>query len=282
MSKTLDTRAEELESLETIKFVSSALFDVSAEKIVRLRAAFEKNKEFYREISELYDAIKYTAVQRGELPEKTPGTDRILLVAFTSNVRFYGSSNAEVMRTFSEAFSRSIADGLIIGRTGKAFMENYPINPARVTYRSFEGDEPTPKEMKDFLAEVDSYDEVHVFYPSFVSIFSQQVSSLDITHTLQEEMLAKRDTEIDYIFEPELPKILSFFETRVRHLLFQRIVLESELARTAARLFAMNGAQDRAEREISHVRRSVKKAINNFNDARLLESFSAISKWKQH
>ena len=280
MSATLDSHSQELDALETIKFVSSALFDVSAEKIVRLRAAFEKNQEFYRDISELYDTIKHTAVQRGDLSAKSAATARVLLVAFTSNVRFYGSSNTDVMRSFIEQFDKTIADGIVIGRTGKVFMENYPINPIRLTFRSFEGDEPTSREVKEFLSEVEFYDEVYVFYPSFVTIFTQKVSSLDITHTAQEELLAKGDTEIDYIFEPELPRILKFFETRVRHLLFERVVLESELARTAARLFAMNGAQDRVEDEIRQVRQAVQKATANFNDARLLESFSAISKWK--
>jgi len=280
MSATLESHNQELDALETVKFVSSTLFDVSAEKIIRLRAAFEKNKEFFQDISELYDMIKYTAIQRGDLPAKSAAATRVLLVAFTSNVRFYGSSNTDVMRSFIEQFDKTIADGIVIGRTGKIFMENYPINPVRLTFRSFEGDEPTPQEVKEFLSEVEFYDEVHVFYPSFVTIFTQKVSSLDITHTAQEGLLVKRDTEIDYIFEPELPGILKFFETRVRHLLFERVVLESELARTAARLFAMNGAQDRVEDEIRQVRRAVQKAVANFNDVRLLESFSAISKWK--
>jgi len=58
-------------------------------------------------------------------------------------------------------------------------------------------------------------------------------------------------------------------------------MLESELARTSARLIAMNRAQDRADGALDSLRRLLKRDADTFNDARLLEAFSAISKWKK-
>lgn len=288
MSIAAGEKQRDLEDLETVQFVASALFDVSAEKIGRLRAAFEKNGLFYNDITDLYESVKHTALMRGELPTSTAGKMRRALVAFTSNVRFYGSVNTDVMLTFLERFeAEPDADVIIIGRTGKMFMESSEEVPhgVKITYLSFEADEPTKIEMQQFLDSVAAYDEVHVFYPSFVSVFSQQVASVDIAHMAEEAHMTPapehaKGEEIDYIFEPELRQILGFFETRVRYLLFQRVALESELARTAARLFAMNRAQDQAEEEVVKVQRAIRKDVDSFNDARLLESFAAISKWK--
>ncbi len=280
MSIVSGEKTRDLEGLETVRFVASALFDVSAEKIGRLRDAFEKNGIFYNDISALYESVKRTAIARGDMPATKTGTPKKMFVAFTSNVRFYGSVNTDVMRTFLEALPASGVDAIVIGRTGQAFMENEG-GHRPMKYLSFEADEPTKAELQGFLDQVASYDEVHVFYPSFVNVFAQKVGSIDITHSAAPAGAAAPETEVDYIFEPELPQIIRFFETRVRYLLFQRTALESELARTAARLFAMNRAQDRADEEIKSVRIAIRKDEETFNDLRLLESFSGISRWKQ-
>lgn len=280
MSAAIGERQQELTDLETIQFVTSALFDVSAERIGRLRAAFEKNQTFYQDISDLYGAVKLTAQERGDLPEKSPGITRRVLIAFTSNLRFYGSINADVMAAFLRKLNDPALDFIVIGKTGQSFMENYALEGRRIQYLSFEGDDPTVGEVRQFLKQVEAYEEVNVLFPAFVNVFTHKVSLLDITHT-PHPVPGSKAAEIDYIFEPELAKILQFFETRVRYLLFQRAVLESELARTAARLFSMNRAQDRARDEITHVRRAIQQDIDTFNDLRLLESFSAISRWKK-
>lgn len=280
MSVVSGEKTRDLEGLETVRFVASALFDVSAEKIGRLRAAFEKNGIFYNDISALYESVKRTAIARGDMPATKTGALKRMFVAFTSNVRFYGSVNTDVMHTFLEALPPEGVDATIIGRTGQAFMENQG-DKRPASYLSFEADEPSKAELQSFLDRVASYDEVHVYYPSFVNVFSQKVGSIDITHSAAPEGALAPAAEVDYIFEPELPQIIRFFETRVRYLLFQRVALESELARTAARLFAMNRAQDRADEEIRSVRSAIRKEEETFNDLRLLESFSGISRWKQ-
>ena len=275
-------KQQELDDLETIVFVTTAMFEVSAEKIDRLRTAFEKNSQFYTEITKLYQAVKQTAIIRGELSGKAAsGAARSISVAFTTNSRFYGSVNTEVMRTFIKHMQDSNSDYLIIGRTGGLFMRDFHTHTTQVSYLLFKEDEPSDEEMHTFLDTIAPYDHVYVFHSSFVNVFTQKVSSLDIAYTPSPEDAARAAEKIDYIFEPELPKILAFFETRVRHLLFQRVMLEAELARTAARLISMNQAQDRADSAVTRARRRMRRENATFNDARLLESFSAIAKWKK-
>ncbi len=282
MSNALGTRQDELEDLETIGFVASALFDVSAEKINRLRAAFEKNKAFYEDIAILYQSIKQTAFDRGELPQKSATVTQTVTVAFTSNIRFYGAVNAEVIEAFTRHMNSGVtSDYIVIGRTGKMLMGNTPDLQKRSSYYAFTEDEPTEEERRQFLKSVAAYSQVQIFYPSFRNVFNQKVVMQDITYAPHVETGNEVTLAFDYIFEPELPKILNFFETKVRYLLFKRVMLESELSRTAARLIPMNTAQDRSKEEIIRSRRMMRRKAANFNDLRLLESFSAISKWKK-
>lgn len=270
----------ELEDLETIRFVTSALFDVSAEKIGGLKSAFEKNREFYADISDLYGAVKGTAARRNELAAPVVHQRRVLYVPYTSNERFYGSINLETMRAFMRAHKSMPGEVLVIGKTGQSYVRDHATAVGAFEEVTFRDDSPSPEEMRSFLTRVAAYDEVQVFYPSFVNVFTQTVKSVDITHAPVVSESSPDTPQVDYLFEPELPNILRFFETRIRHLLFERAILETELSRTASRLFSMNRAQDRAEAELKGVRRAVRSQTETANDMRLLESFAAIAKWK--
>ncbi len=281
MATIVGPRKKELDELETIRFVTSALFEVSAEKIDNLRSSFELNASFYEEIGKLYGYVKQAVHTHGQLPEKSHDLSQKISVAFTSNSRFYGSVNTDVMNLFIKNMQDTKSDYMIIGRMGEYFMRNFSDLSSRVSFLSFEGDDPTMEEVHAFLKKVSAYDQVYVYHSTFVNIFTQKISVLDIAHASEPDSSEHKKGSADYIFEPELPKILAFFETRVRYLLFQRIMLESELARTAARLIAMNKAQDRADNALATLRRILKRDSATFNDARLLEAFSAISKWKK-
>ena len=247
-----------------------------------MRVAFEKNKAFYEDIASLYQSIKQTAFDRGELSQKSVDVTQAVTVAFTSNIRFYGAVNAEVIEAFTEHMKSGVkSDYIVIGRTGKTLMGNIPDLAKRCSYYAFKEDEPNGEERRQFLKSVVAYNQVQIFYPSFRNVFSQKVVLQDITYTPHAETAHEVTPAFDYIFEPELPKILNFFETKVRYLLFKRVMLESELSRTAARLIPMNKAQDRSKDEIARLRRAIRRKAANFNDLRLLESFSAISKWKK-
>ncbi len=281
MATLIGARRKELDDLETIRFVTSALFEVSAEKIDRLRSSFERNASFYKEIDNLYKYVKQAALSRNQLPKKSNGSQQKISIAFTSNSRFYGSVNTDVMNSYIKNIDNTDSDYMVIGRMGEFFMRNFSDIGKRVSFLSFKKDDPTPEETHTFLEKISVYGQVYVFYSTFINIFTQKVSTLDIAHTPAPDSSENKKDSVDYIFEPELPQILAFFETRVRYLLFQRIMLESELARTAARLIAMNKAQDRADSALTTLQHLLKRDAETFNDARLLEAFSAISKWKK-
>lgn len=277
---TLAERHQELLGLESLGFVTSTFFELSAEKIGRLRQEFEKNRAFFDEISGLYGAIRRAAEKMRK--EKVSISGKSVTVAFTSNAHFYGSINAEIVRALVQRAQQSPDEELmIIGNTGRAAIEGYAFNGRTPVEFSFTGDDPTYEEIRAFLERVAAYEHVYVFHPSFVNVFTQTVGMLDITHAPSDSVSVQETHEaVDYIFEPELSHILSFFETRVRFLLFRRVMFEAELARTAARLLSMNQAQDRAEAALAALKHRIHRESEAFKDARLLETFSGIAKFR--
>lgn len=279
---TLAERHQELLGLEALHFVTGTFFELSAEKIGRLRRDFEKNRTFFEEIAGLYEAIRRAAA-KAKKGETSESAGRSIAVAFTSNAHFYGSINAEVVRSFVAHVEQTPDEELlVIGRTGQSFMEGYELRGRACDFFSFEGDDPTREEIRSVLERLAPYQHVFVFHPSFVNVFTQNAAMLDITHAPAEDAkdIDKHDA-VEYIFEPELSRVLSFFETRVRYLLFRRIMFEAELARTAARLLSMNQAEDRADHALSALKHRVRREAEAFKDARLLETFSGIAKFKK-
>lgn len=277
----IEKTKEELQDVEILRGISSALLEVSSIKIRGLREDFEKNKLFYDEVSQLYRDIKISAKRQEYVDSREGITDGEIHVAITSNQRFYGSLNRSVMDAFGlNIVPNSGIDYLIIGHTGKHFIEGTD-HEALCSYISFKEDFPAPTETEVFLERVKQYDKVVLYYPKFINIFRQDPATTDITYTSELEEVEVGGAVIEQIFEPELPHILAFFETQVRRLLFTRIMLESELSRTAARLVKMNSTEERANTVIDEKKKIIRKEQTILEDIRLLETFSSAVQWKK-
>ncbi len=271
---------DELNDLTTLKFISSAFTEASAVKIKNIRAAFERNRQFWNEISHVYHLVRLNALKLKRKMAKgtTSSVEKTLSVAITSNQRFYGNLNINIMKMFVAETAKIKTDLMIVGNTGIEFMCSARLGRP---YKSinFSRDNPDQQEIRSFLDSISEYDKIFVYYPKFVTLLTQTVGVVDITQTASPKGVEPEE-EIHLIFEPELSKMIEFFERQIRSLLFLRVMLETDLARTAARLIAMSAAEERADFMIKEKKIQLRKTLTSFVNARLLETFAAIKKWK--
>lgn len=274
---TLEQKLRELEDVQTIRFITGTLLEVSVARIKKLRDQFEQNQLFYAEINDLYSLVKRKVGRRDELVTSISARTKRISIAITSNSRFYGSLNRHLIDSFVKHIAaQKNRSFMVIGSVGRRLVE-MTSHSQKCVYLSFVGDQPTQDEIYSLMGKLEPYSEILVYHPQFVNVFLQDVGVLDMTHSTG---VAAREDDIEYLFEPELPKIVSFFETRVRYLLFARAMLESELARTAARLTAMNRAEERAGQELSRMRVGIHKEQQTLSSLQLLESLAGTLKWR--
>lgn len=269
-----------LYDLETAKFITSSLRGLSALELKRYRERFERNANFYTELQILYHLVRQIAKRRGKQTAIPKFAGGVLYVAFTSNKHFYGSLNNDVMWEFVKKTGTD-DECYIIGQTGATFWKKYGKKRKSLEYITFAQDTPTRQEMLDFLKKAARYSQVFVFYPGFVSVIKQQVQSLDITYSEAPQEESPIMT-LDYILEPEIAGMSYFFETQVRLLLFERMLLETQLSRVAARLVKMDTADQNATAMIKKQRTKVARGYSALSDARLLETFTSYLQWKKH
>lgn len=262
---------EELASTETAQFVTTMLRDISATRLQSIRAAYEANEKYFAELHQLMDLLHTYAVDKGIA---IPGTQKKrVLVALTSNRRFYGTLNDDVVMKLAELKKEDPdSDCVIIGNTGHQIVERSGAVTVSA-HMSFKKDEPTPEEMHAVVQTLTEYSEVEVVHPTYVNAFQQNAVVTDVTHTPDASEISKGDT-LEYLFEPDIPAMLDFFKTQIRLVLFERIVLETRLALTGARLMKMQRARERTEEMLVDERRVIHKEISTMQSMRLLETFT--------
>lgn len=269
----------ELDDATTLKLISSAFTEAAASRIQKIKKQFETNRQFYDEISHVYHLVRESGKLLKLKGNKPTGTGKSLAVAATSNQRFYGNLNVNIMHGFLDAISHMETDVLVIGTTG---ADNIRSSGYTKPYEHmiFAHDYPTPEETRAFLDKIMPYESVMMYYPKFISLVTQTVGSTDVTQTVSKTDKAA-DDEIHILFEPEYDKILEFFQRQVRSLLFLRVMLEADLSRTAARLITMSSADERSTILIKQKRSELRKIQASIANAKLLETFAGIGKWKK-
>lgn len=278
MATLADLRLE-LDDATTLRLISSAFTEAAASRIQKIKRQFETNRQFYDEISHVYHLVRESGKLVRIDGKVQPAGSKNLAVAVTSNQRFYGNLNVNIMRGFLDAIGRLTTDVLVVGTTGHDYMRSIGYTKP-YEHMIFIHDDPTKEETRSFLDKIMPYDSVMVYYPKFVSLVTQTVGSIDLTQTVSKTDKTPED-EIHILFEPEYDKILDFFKRQVRSLLFLHVMLEADLSRTAARLITMSGAEERSTVLIKQKRGELRKIQASIANVKLLETFAGIKKWKK-
>lgn len=277
----------------SLKLITQSYSEIAAGRLKKIRLDVERNRQFFLEISSIYHIIKRIAAERYNIKLQKNG--KTICILLTSNYRFYGGLNYELVRYFTEKTLKIPTDRVVIGKTGlEIFNINNKINNTAENFvpLTFKKDLPSDEELKKLAELIQPYKRVFVFYSKFETVLNQIPVFKDITESQNQEPkkeekhnifdLLKGDLENpgqpDFIFEPEVPKILQFFDSQAITLILEQTFLESELARTAARLIAMDEAETRADKFIVDQNAAVTRTKHSIQNAKLLETFVALAR----
>ena len=269
---------QRIEDIATARYITGTLRDISAIELGGLMQRFGTNSVFYSELTDLYRLVWHMAQRREQgQPEREK---KVLYVAYTTNRHFYGALNYNTMQLFMEKTGTEDRC-LIIGDTGKRYWLTRAKKRKALEYMSFAGDMPTDDENKAFLEHIERYDRVMVFYPRFVSVFTQEADMVDITFQPSDTTTDKNSTESDaeFLLEPELDEMIAFFNQQVRSALFERVLLETQLSRVSARLVKMDSADQNAQKLLRKEGRVLRKAYTNIASRQMLETLVGYIQW---
>ncbi len=271
----LEQLKAEIKDEETLYDLASAFTEVSAAKIGVLKQKFEENQKFFQEISDLYRLVKASS------NPPTTASRGVLSVAITTNNRFYGVINLEVMKKFLSETKDQDLKRMVVGKIGIGYLQSIGFK-SEVEKMILKKDVPKIEDLEKLLQMAKAHQKVLLFYPQFRTIYTQIPVVTDIAYsptesasggpTAQQTMAQEQH----FIFEPELSKIVEFFETQIRTILLQRVLLEVELSVTASRLQAMSRAKEHAREVLTQRKQQLTKKMHSQINARLLESLGRV------
>lgn len=269
---------KEMEDIHSIQVLSGVMRDLSVSRVQKLRQDFQDNLDFYKEIESFFNQVQ-SLVNRNYSDIAAEMRKRpIANIAVTSNHRFYGALNKEVMDLFLESWDKA-DEHFVIGKTGQGYMESDE-RYDQCKFIFFEEDNPTRWEMQKMVSLAKGYSRAVVFFPKYKTPFHQVSSNMDIVHLTERKDGADKSLD-QFIFEPDLPLIHDFFSTQVQYVLIQRVMLETDLSRTAKRLVRMDTAESSATEIYSEKKKELRANIQRQLDISLFESISGLKKWKE-
>ena len=272
---TLRALNADIENTQSIKLITQALGDIATLQIKATRKSVQQNIIYFQEITQLYRVVKGIALKHKlETAANQSKNGKTLLVLLTSNYHFYGGLDAELVSFYVQNLTKfPSADSIVIGSSGISLLEvmNELHNSKTLQFKK---DEPSLEELSALSKLVSPYSKVLVFHSKFETLLNQKPTISDISEGNDND--ANTDNKMNYILEPEISKMVGFFQGQIFILLFQAIFLDAQIARTSARMVAMNQAEDNADKMIKQERKELLHLRKGLINRRILETFAGM------
>lgn len=228
-------------------------------------------------------------------------------VFLSANTTLYGDLIARIFKLFLQNIEKKDTDVIVIGRLGRRLYEELE---KKKPYLYFEltDFEVSLDNLKPVIYHILKYKTVMVYYGKFESIVNQQAAASNISgdqpfgqkkeisyKKLESSSITNNQSPVTnfqksegssslgtkFLFEPSLEVILAFFEDLITSSLFRQTVFETQLARWASRIMAMEIAQVNIETQIKRLNFLDTKINRLDQQKKQLERLSGISLWRR-
>lgn len=281
----------DLELLATFKLLAEAYEEIAVIRMQRVRSSVLSTRHFLQLLSDVFIDVKSSYKREiaeflaknkkatGKLSFSTIAKNgKTVSVFLSANGKLYGDILTRSFNLFYDTVQKTSTDVVVIGKVGREF---YELQPDKKQYKYFDlaDQKITPEDLGEIVPYLINYEKVNIFYGRFANVINQVAAVSNVSG--EEELLSHEEIKRSYkfLFEPSLPIILNFFEKQVFISFFKQTIHESELARLASRIKAMENALDNIEKSEGGMRIQARKLKRIVDDSKQQQRFSGISLW---
>lgn len=268
----IKTLKEELELTQALKLVTEAYTEIASHNLKKIRKDVEGNRIFFADLTQLYAILRFLA-KKHIAGYKETGNGKTATILLTSNFRFYGRISNDATRFFILLAEKSPSDKFVVGKLGTEYLKaqgfSFSFKPL-----IFAKDLPSTEELSELRMKVKDYSRILVVYSEFRNVLIQLPVVKDITQTETSALAASAiKFSSAFILEPEIKKMIDFFDTAIKDILLEDTFLEAELARVASRLISMDQAQTNANHLIKSQTQSLVTTKRFLANKRIIETW---------
>lgn len=248
-----------ISELETLQLITQAFGEIASSRMKRTRDSVIRSRDYLSGIDDVFDDIRRAyAMEIGSMRKKrgSRGENVTLLshngrnvaVLLSANTGLYGEILKKTFNSFLEEVKKGDTEVTIIGKQGLlTFQSVAPSIP--YTYFDLPDHAYTGDQMSKIVRHIVRYDEIHLYFGRFQNVLIQNSDRAVISSNVDLDKKPSGEKPRKFLFEPELEKLLRFFELEIFASLFEQIVRESQLAKFASRILAMDKASENIKQE---------------------------------
>ncbi|MBI2049303.1 F0F1 ATP synthase subunit gamma [Candidatus Roizmanbacteria bacterium] len=280
----------EIDYLGALRAILETYEEIAASRMGRIRTSVLKSRDFLFEINAIFQEVKSSykdevglLMKRKKIhnPKELTFLNRngkTLFVLISANTGFYGEIVRRTYNLFLENLKKEkVLDVMIIGRLGYEFFEAEKINVPH-SFFDLPDDRIDKDQLKIIVEKIIQYQKVLVFYEQFNNVINQTPIITNISgDPLSYE---KEGPRVKYFFEPTLEKIMAFFEKEIVASIFEQTILESELAKFAARMVALDASTDNTKKKLKQVLFQKERLKHRQGNKEQIEKFASMLLWR--
>ncbi len=276
----------DIDLVNTLKTVTQVYQEIAVMKMQKVRVSVLMTRDYLNKLSEIFYDVKrsYNKELNKILEKEKKKAQKIhketrVSILLSPNTKLYGSIVYRVVEKFIADVKKNNDDITIIGRLGRELFANGQMTRP-YTYFEIPDSEIRMDDLRAIISHIESYDKINVYYPRFENIVSQRATNTNVSGDepmKQGEELNYR--ERSYLFEPNLQSILDYFKTQMISSLFKQTVHESQLARFASRIKAMEEALDNINVRSKELGIQQNKILKRIENKKQIERIAGISLW---
>jgi len=259
----------ELNSVASLNQLITSLEELSAmryrktkNEVLNTRSYLDEINLLYKQVKNNYKRIKENSGEKfieTKFREPAKGTAYVLL---TANGGLFGDVINRNFANFRNYVSRIPAEEIIVvGNVGQRLIEFSDLK-GKINYKYFPlSDSSGDRENLDnILRYCLDFKTIVIFYTKFVEILNQKPMADSVTGDIVfEEAISSLETvqpkfDTDFLFEPDIEKVLGLFETQMINTLFEQKVLESGLSKFTSRMVSLDSASQKTKENFNKLK----------------------------
>lgn len=281
---------EEIGLLTSLRILCTSYEEISVMNMQKIREMVLATRTFYTKLAKVYYHVKISYKDQLEhnkkknkhkLEDLVKKNGKTVAVFISANAKLHGVIIDNVFQSFEQFIKSNEADVIIIGRLGRDLYERLIPDSQKKKYLYFEipDMQVALEDLRTIVYHLLEYEKITVFYGQYNSMLDQVAQMTNITGDAIMEQNAQTGTNELFLVEPSLEEVADYFEKQIFSALFKQTVHESQLARFASRITAMEYALERIDGKQNNLYNERRRITRLGENKTQQERMSGISLW---
>jgi ATP synthase F1 gamma subunit len=275
----------EIDRLLSLKGLVEVYEEVAAGRMQKIRSAVLQSRQFLEGLLEVFKRVKAAYQESSELMTTLrPRNGKEVAVFVSANSGLYGDIVDRTFEKFASFVEKNNPDIVILGKLGLKMMGDKL--PSRLyNYYDFSDETVDMESFEMIMRYLVQFEKIMVFYGQFKTILTQDPVATSVSGdamaAVEEVQVGQEGRKLakQYLFEPSMEEIAKVFEGEILASIFEQTLHESQLAKFASRMLALDRSVENIEKRLIKVENAGVRLRHKIQNRKQLQTMSGISLW---